>query len=200
MAATIPAGKPRKQYLQHIYPSVCGDHNQQPMNFTEHWRLRLQELLTSTGLTQAAFAERIGVSPDYVSRLLYPADKAGRKNLGVVTMRKITTAFELPAGWFDAPLGTSAPNSDSASRAGAAKPEGTTSKHLVTEQEPEERSKKSEPVDWPFTIVTYQRIKRLRQHFSGRGMPPAISDIDKHLDVLVTRWENEMNKQKSAAA
>lgn len=194
MAETIPAGKPWRQYLQHIYPSVCGEHNQQPMNFTEHWRLRLQELLTSTGLTQAAFAERIGVSPDYVSRLLYPVDKAGRKNLGVVTMRKITEAFDLPAGWFDAPLGTSTPHTDNS------KPAVPANKHRAAEQGTEERGRLTEPVDWPFTIVTYQRIKRLRQHFSGRGMPPAISDIDKHLDVLVTRWENEMNKQKSAAA
>ena len=199
MAATIPAGKYTKQYPQHIYPLVCGAHNPQPMNFTEHWRLRLQELLSSSGLTQAAFADRIGVSPDYVSRLLYPADKAGRKNLGVVTMRKISESFDLPAGWFDAPLGSTIPSKGleqtNNTIAGA-----SSSKPFAGEQDATERGRKTEPVDWPFTIVTYQRIKRIRQHYSGRGMPQAISDIDKHLDVLVTRWEIEMNKQKSAAA
>lgn len=167
------------------------------MNFTEHWRLRLQELLTSSGLTQAAFAERAGVSPDYVSRLLYPLDKPGRKNLGVVTMRKIAASFDLPAGWFDAPLGTGLPRESSA-QVQALPASGT--RHVITEPDPAERGRKTEAVDWPFTIVSYQRIKRLRQHYSGRGMPPALSEIDKHLDVLVTRWENEMNKQKSSAA
>lgn len=197
MIETIPAGKHTKQYLQHIYPTVSVDHNHRSMNFTEHWRLRMQELLTNSGLTQAAFAERIGVSPDYVSRLLYPADKAGRKNLGVVTIRKITASFELPAGWFDAPLGTDLPIE---SHAPSQAPQTDSAKHIASEPNPAERDRKQEQVDWPFTIVTYQRIKRLRQHFSGRGMPPAMSEIDKHLDVLVTRWENEMNKQKSAAA
>lgn len=198
MFATIPAGKHAKQYPQHIYLSVCGAHNRQPMNFTEHWRLRLQELLTSSGLTQAAFADRIGVSPDYVSRLLYPAEKAGRKNLGVVTMRKITESFELPAGWFDAPIGSSIPDQgpiETGNSSTSAKP-----KPFAGEQDSTERGRNAEAIDWPFTIVTYQRIKRIRQHYSGRGMPSAISDIDKHLDVLVTRWEIEMNKQKSAAA
>lgn len=166
------------------------------MNFTDHWRLRLQELLTSSGLTQAAFAEQVGVSPDYVSRLLYPPDKPGRKNLGVVTMRKITQSFGLPLGWFDAPLGTGLPDREPPD---AAQPETQAWPHIA-DRKPEERSRKPEPVEWPFKIVTYQRIQRLRQHYSSRGMPAAISEIDKHLDVLVTRWENEMTKQKSSAA
>ncbi len=198
MAATIPAGKAFKQYPQHIYPSVFANHNRRSMNFTEHWRLRLQELLISTGLTQAAFAERIGVSPDYVSRLLYPMGKAGRKNLGVLTLRKISEAFGLPAGWFDAPIGTPIPGHEQET-SGAATPTAV-AHHLAGDRGNSERTRETEPVEWPFVIVTYQRIKRLRQHYSGRGMPPAISDIDKHLDVLVTRWEVEMSKQKSAAA
>jgi len=197
MVETIPAGKHTKQYPQHIYPTVSIAHNRRSMNFTEHWRLRLQELLTSSGLTQAAFAERVGVSPDYVSRLLYPVDKPGRKNLGMVTMRKITASFALPAGWFDAPMGTGLPKE---SRAPVQLLAATSTRSAVNEPDPTKRDRKTEPVDWPFTIVSYQRVKRLREHYSARGMPAAISEIDKHLDVLVTRWENEMNKQKSSAA
>ncbi|KQO23477.1 helix-turn-helix transcriptional regulator [Acidovorax sp. Leaf78] len=169
------------------------------MSFTEHWRLRLQELLASTGLTQAAFAERADVTADYLSRLLYPLDKPGRKNLGALTMRKIGMAFDLSPGWFDAPLGTDLPGAGkNTSPYASGSPPGRTT--LTAEANLEDAQRKREPVDWPFTIVTYQRMSRLRQHFGARGMPPALSEIDKHLDVLVTRWENEMNKQKSSAA
>ncbi|KAB2900378.1 MAG: helix-turn-helix transcriptional regulator [Burkholderiaceae bacterium] len=53
---------------------------------------------------------------------------------------------------------------------------------------------------WPFTIVTYSRIDKIRRHYSVRGMPPAMAEIDRYLDALVTRWENEMNDVKSTAA
>lgn len=52
---------------------------------------------------------------------------------------------------------------------------------------------------WPFKLVTYARIDRVRKHFQGRGMPDAINEIDRHLDVLVTRWENEMSQGKKHA-
>lgn len=115
----------------------------------------------------------------------------------MVTMRKIVAAFDLPSGWFDAPIGTALPKEVKATY-GA--PPAAGAKHVVSEQTPDERARLQAPADWPFTIVTYQRIKLLRQYYSQQGMPPALSEIDKHLDVLVTRWENEMTKQKSAAA
>ncbi len=167
------------------------------MSFTEHWHLRLQELLTHTGLTQAAFAERAGITPDYISRLLYPPGKAGKKNLGVVTTRKICAAFDLPVSWFDLPMGAGLPDA-TYSRATDDRPTAPT--NTVNELRPSDKGRKTEAVVWPFTLVTYQRINRLRQYYGARGMPSAISDIDKHLDVLVTRWENEMHIKKSSAA
>lgn len=59
---------------------------------------------------------------------------------------------------------------------------------------------KPREVVWPFAIVTYDRIDKIRRHFSAYGMPPAISEIDRHLDILVTRWENEMRQAKRPAA
>lgn len=165
------------------------------MNFKEHWRLRLQELLTSTHLTQAAFADHAGITPDYVSRLLYPPEKPGRKSLGPVTIRRICEAFELPMGWFDLPLGSDLPGTTTYASSQHAK-----SAHHVSDVSAKDEPRKIDPIVWPFRIVTYQRIARLREHFQGRNMPPAIADIDKHLDVLVTRWENEMTKSKSSAA
>lgn len=166
------------------------------MNFKEHWRLRLQELLASTGMTQAAFAERSLMTPDYLSRLLYPPSKAGRKNLGEVTLRKICEAFGLPREWFDLPLGTGLPSTATAAQSH----EEQGQQHAVHDLCPTDKGRALEPIEWPFTIVTYQRVRRLREHYKPRGMPAAISDIDKHLDVLVARWENEMHKNKRSAA
>lgn len=156
------------------------------MNYKEHWRLRLQELLASTHLKQAAFADLVGVPPDYLSRLLYPQGKAGRKNMGELTIRKVCAAFDLPREWWDLPLGAELPGGGTAP--------------AVNEVKPTDKGRASTPIEWPFRIVSYQRIRCLRQYYGRRGMPEAISDIDKHLDVLVTRWEVEMNRNKSSAA
>ncbi len=172
------------------------------MNPTEHWRCRLQELLAITGLSQAAFAARADISPDYMSRLLYPANKAGRKNLGMVTMRKIINAFNLPANWFDEPLGTALPNVAATTNSAESGAQAT-QQHSVNDIIGFGTARIREPVDWPFTRVTYERINRVRKHFGGYGMPPAMSEIDKLLDVLVTRWENEIREtshNKSSAA
>lgn len=184
------------QYPQHIYPPVWSAQNRGAMDFKEHWRLRLLELLACTGLTQAAFADRVEISPDYVSRLLYPPDKAGRKSLGPVTIRKICSAFNLQAGWFDLPLGTELPGSATPREPARTEPP---TRH-ISDRGPQESGRRTEPIVWPFRIVTYQRITRIRDHFAGHGMPSAINDIDKHLDVLVTRWENEISRNKSSAA
>lgn len=58
---------------------------------------------------------------------------------------------------------------------------------------------KKQDIVWPFKLVTYARIDRIRKHFQGPGMPQAIYEIDRHLDVLVSRWENEMAQSKRHA-
>lgn len=74
----------------------------------EHWRLRLVELVdhikATRKLNQRQIAEEAGMTPDYLSRLLYEQGKKGRKNLGMDTMRRLCAAFNLPANWFDLPL------------------------------------------------------------------------------------------------
>ena len=171
------------------------------MDYDEHHRLRQDELRKFHGLKHVQLATMIGVTPDYVSRLLYEPGKNGRKNLGPGVMRKISAAFNLQPGWFDLPLGQSlfAIDKEEAQTTTQANP--LIDGHKVHEWIPaEKRAAPRDPIEWPFKIVTYQRIDRIRKHFSGRGMPSAISDIDKHLDVLVTRWENEITKTKSSAA
>lgn len=60
-------------------------------------------------------------------------------------------------------------------------------------------STKKQDIVWPFKLVTYARIERIRKHFQGPGMPQAIYEIDRHLDVLVSRWEGEMAQSKRHA-
>lgn len=195
------------QYPQHIYPAVIAKQNFCPMEFTEHWRQRLTELIASYGLSQAAFAERVGITPDYISRLLYEPGKKGRKNLGPTTINKISQAFSLPPGWFDMPAGDLIPNTERREQV-------TQHQDIQMVRENDARGERGNPgnpyqlkaatestaITWPFSIVTYARIQHLKAHFKGKKQADVLSDIDKHLDVLVTRWENEIQKQKSSAA
>lgn len=59
-------------------------------------------------------------------------------------------------------------------------------------------SKARSGIVWPFRLVSYARIDRVRRHFEGKGMPPAIAEIDRYLDALVSRWEAEMQTKRSS--
>lgn len=76
----------------------------------EHRRRRLLELVAAIGGTQTAIAANAGIDASYLSRLLYPPGKAGRKNLGIDTMSNLQTAYRLPPGWFDMPPGSALPS------------------------------------------------------------------------------------------
>lgn len=166
------------------------------MDMTEHWRLRLLELFQSSGLKQAAFAELIDVQPDYFSRLLYEPGKKGRKNLGPVTQRKISQKFDLSPGWFDLPMGTDVPSRTATALGNAA----YASHHSVQEPRADYVTEGTQARPWPFKIVTYSRMAKILDHFHGSEMPDALTDIDKHLDILVSRWEVEIEQQKRSAA
>jgi len=82
-------------------------------NEYEHRRQRLNELLVS-GLfagkaPQASLAKVCGLDASYISRLLYPDGKTGKKVMGEMTMRNLEIALNLPRGWFDLPLGSPVP-------------------------------------------------------------------------------------------
>lgn len=76
---------------------------------TERWRLRLLELINALkardGVSQRAIADKVGLAPSYLSRLLLDEDRPERRNLGAATMAKIAAAYGLPPGWFDLPAG-----------------------------------------------------------------------------------------------
>lgn len=56
------------------------------------------------------------------------------------------------------------------------------------------------PVRWPFSLVSYQRLTDLREKLGTRQANEAISEMDKHLDVMVARWERELAQPKKRAA
>lgn len=49
----------------------------------------------------AELARVIGREPSYVTRMLYPDGKAGKKRIGDDMMELIESKFELPRGWMD---------------------------------------------------------------------------------------------------
>lgn len=75
----------------------------------EHYRKRLIELFDCLKITKAEMADRAALDRSYVTRLFYPAGKAGRKNLGLDTLDALKRAFELQSDWFDLPLGSQIP-------------------------------------------------------------------------------------------
>ena len=153
------------------------------MDETEHWRLRLIELKTSLGETQAAMASAMNVDASYFSRLLYPLGKKGRKNLGLDTLRSLVKAYRLRADWFDLPLGSALPQ-----RYGSNLEEVDFGIGIIA-REPTERTT-STPVKWPFKETSYKRLQQLLDDLGPKTAPEALRDMDSLLDIAVARWEH----------
>lgn len=65
-------------------------------------RLRLQQLRDELcNGKNVALAEKIGREPSYVSRMLYPEGKEGKRRIGDDMIEVIERAFRLPAGWLN---------------------------------------------------------------------------------------------------
>lgn len=72
------------------------------MDKYEHRRRRLIELRdTKCNGKAVEVARAIGREPSYVSRMLYPEGKAGKKRIADDMMEVIEKAFGLPRGWLD---------------------------------------------------------------------------------------------------
>lgn len=72
------------------------------MDKYEARRQRLRQLIDErcAGVS-AAFAKQIGRDASYVTRMLYPEGKSGRKRIADDMIEIIETAFDLPRGWLD---------------------------------------------------------------------------------------------------
>ncbi len=160
------------------------------MTREEHWRQRLIELKTALKTSQASIAAAIKVEPSYVSRLLYPPGKAGRKNIGLETMRSLLEAYSLPPDWFDRPLGSDLP-----SESGQSPP----LPHIANEPSAEYgRNVRPLKSSWPFALVTPTRLAQLKSDLGPRSGADAMRDIDALLDVAVTKWERIAQHKKTA--
>lgn len=154
----------------------------------EHWRLRLLELQKSLGANQKSMADTTGIDPSYLSRLLYPPGKKGRKNLGLETMASFRAGYDLSAGWFDLPLGSELPGPHVAEDPPT---------FLLMEQAAPRPAHESRSIAWPFHLVSYRRLQDLRKALGPRIAHEAIADIDKHLDIVLQKWEREVDQRKS---
>lgn len=63
-------------------------------------RLKLQELVAKFK-TQKDFAEKVGFDATVVSRMLYPAGKPHKRNIGEQAARQIEDAMRVARGWMD---------------------------------------------------------------------------------------------------
>lgn len=103
------------------------------MDVQVHRKQRLRELIEhSCGNVIAAFAEKIARNESYVSRMLYPAEKAGAKPIADKMMRVIEQAFGLSRAWLDLPLGAELP--DLKMRGEANSRVDTSTSHIVAAQ------------------------------------------------------------------
>lgn len=158
------------------------------MGQEEHWRQRLLELKKDLRLKQSAMAAAMEIDASYMSRLLYPPGKKGRKNLGLDTMRACLKAFHLQADWFDLPLGTALPSGQTnmpETWVGVAQPIDAATVVPISD------------FHWPFKQVTYRRVMGLRTALGPRVGSEAMHDIDELLDVAITKWERLAAKKKN---
>ncbi|WP_228005940.1 LexA family transcriptional regulator [Xenorhabdus sp. BG5] len=70
-------------------------------------RMKLLELVSGYE-TQEEFSRAIGKDKSYVSRMLYPPNKAGHKRIGDKMVQAIQKALDLPQGWMDGVIGIDA--------------------------------------------------------------------------------------------
>ncbi|HCD5425678.1 TPA: S24 family peptidase [Klebsiella aerogenes] len=63
-------------------------------------RLKLQELVAGFK-TQREFADKAGLDPTVVSRMLYPVGKQHKRNIGEQSARQIEDALGIARGWMD---------------------------------------------------------------------------------------------------
>ncbi len=171
---------------------------------------QIQKYREALGLKLDQLAELSEVQPGTISALAVRGSSRSqhavaiaRKGFGLtleqlldVDTDHIATAFQHvratpPKGWI--------PSVEVMSRVAAAAPVAVQENGTVSANAPIPLKRPTRQVTWPFKLVTYDRIERIKKHFSGPGMPAAISEIDKHLDILVARWEHEMNHNKSSA-
>lgn len=144
------------------------------MDKFEHRRQRLlavrdEELAGST----SALANKIGRSASYVSRMLYPEGKAGKKRIAEDMVEVIESSFGWERGWMDAdgPIARARPTA----------PKQTT----------------SSPTSEENTLsAAAQTVIALVRAADARGVQPILFDS---LSAALRVWINELDRAELAA-
>lgn len=159
------------------------------MEIELHRKARLRELLDhSCGGVIAVLAQKIERNDSYVSRMLYPPNKAGAKPVGDKMMRVIEKAFSLPRAWFDMPMHSALPGAD---------PVPSNNSVRLLAPDPGVEAHRVPRIVWPFRLVNYSRITALQRSMGPKLAQEALDDIDKYLDLAVMKWEREALAIKS---
>lgn len=73
----------------------------------DKYELRRRRLVTLIAKAcdgkQSELARKVGISESYVARMLYTAERSGRKRIGEDMVGRIAKAFDMDPGWFDTP-------------------------------------------------------------------------------------------------
>ncbi len=127
------------------------------MDVQSHRKARLRELINKRckGVI-AVFADKIGRSESYVSRMLYPIDKAGAKPIADKMNLVIEEAFKLPRAWLDLPLGSGLDEESLTESGGPYRLGHANSSHVASEPGTSRLHPK-----WPFDRVSPQQYSTL---------------------------------------
>ncbi|HGC8062674.1 TPA: helix-turn-helix transcriptional regulator [Yersinia enterocolitica] len=83
----------------------------------ERRRIKLQELVDSYG-SQKALSEKVGIAESVISRMLYPAGKKHKRNIGEKSVSMIEESLQLPRGTLDGIVGSTTTTHDEIEFAG----------------------------------------------------------------------------------
>lgn len=106
------------------------------------------------------------------------------KSFGEKRARSLELQAHMPAGYLDS---TSSPNARTLSP-------------FVVAHSPTDQASGSRNFSWPFVLVSFKRLSALRADLGPKSGTHAIHDIDKYLDVAVSKWEKEAEAMKKKRA
>ncbi|RYD94408.1 MAG: hypothetical protein EOP50_09560 [Sphingobacteriales bacterium] len=108
-----------------------------------------------------------------------------KKSFGEKRARRLERQARMPAGYLDS---TSEPNDTKLTPFTVAEPVGNTkvspAPHII----------------WPFKLASFVRLSEMRAALGPQRGAEAIHDIDKHLDIVITKWERETVGAKKRVA
>lgn len=161
-----------------------------------HRKARLRELINNAyGELIVNLAREIDRSESYIGRMLYPPEKDYSRPVSDKLAMVIEKAAGLRRGWFDLPLGTELPNPVPGRSIALAAASPQMPAHA---SDSAGTARQQAAIVWPFRLVSYSRLRRVREQLGQRRGHDALADIDSVLDAVVSKWEKEAARARSA--